>query len=568
VRGLSVDRLEGSREEVMMLGRYELDQLLRPWKSLRESPQRKDKKTEGWSRQQLHLISLKPRNDNRQEGTGGPNLENQDAARCDAGKGQWCPEQKSTEKQRGERAELMELVYHARNRFMDEDRGRRLNLIQFLLSLRRATWLALLCALCISRLAEAQYTAPGSGLSGPQVVTKESLDRQLEQSRWTLGGLRITPYAGISDITYQTNVFGTETGQANDFTANLHAGLDFMLPLGPNGYFTALIRPGYNWWQELSDQRQFVGLYEANIYGLFNRMSLDLSAGRNEQVERFTSEILQRAPTIQENIGLNLNLDLAKRIQINASGHLLQTTLEEPTRPDELEPLQAPLLNREEKRARLGLSFHGGDRWSFGLGIQEEATDFDQIALDRSNEGSSVFATVTLSGNRLAVGLDVVERSLRSRHGSGFADFDNQTGHFRVALHPGWRFDYFIYGSRSLSYSLVGNNSFFEVERIGAGLGASLSSRTGIRFYVESGQNLFTALEGQVASDDEDFRAFGGDLNFSIRENMSYRIGGERIRFESKVSGLVRSETRLNSGLSISFSRSLGPSGVTARGSR
>jgi hypothetical protein len=445
---------------------------------------------------------------------------------------------------------------------------------QVILSLQRVARLLCISTLFVSSLVEAQYNAPGSGLGERQIITKESLDQQLEASRWTLGGLRVTPYAGISEVTYQSNVFGTGTGSGgsggsgnsdsggvNDVTATFHAGLDLMLPLGTNSYFTAQFLPGYNWWKDLGDQRQIVGNYEANLYGLFNRMRLELSGSRSDQVERFSSEVLQRAPQTRDRVGLDLNIDLARRVQITASGSLLRTGLEEPNRPTELGLLGTPLLNRDEKTARLGLRFHAGDRWSFGLGLQEESTDFDSIDLDRSNDGSSLFATIKVQGNRLDFGLDVVERSLRARDQAAFANFDSQTGFFRMALHPGWRFDYFLYGSRSLTYSLLDNNSFFEEERAGLGIGGALSSRTRLQLFVESGQNLFTPLEGEIGSDDEDFTSYGGNLNYSITDNVSLRIGGERLRFESQITGISRSETRINSGLSISFGRSLGTSG-------
>ena len=137
------------------------------------------------------------------------------------------------------------------------------------------TALALLTALSTTLPASAQfsqYTEPG-GVLERGTSRKEQMEKAVENARWRLGPVRLSPWFTIRDAAYVSDVFAgsreTAPGQEeedSDFTITAGAGLQGFLPIGPKSYFTFDALPHYVYWQELDrEERVLRGGLEARF---------------------------------------------------------------------------------------------------------------------------------------------------------------------------------------------------------------------------------------------------------------------------------------------------------------
>src|SRR5688500_4493103 len=124
-----------------------------------------------------------------------------------------------------------------------------------------------------------QYTAPGSLLQR-STSRKEQMERALENARWRLGPLRLSPWFAIRDAADVSDAFsgssGDLAGQAEedpDFTISLGAGLQGFVPFGSKTFFTFDALPQYVWWQEQEERRRLNGYYGAGLSAFFNRLN-------------------------------------------------------------------------------------------------------------------------------------------------------------------------------------------------------------------------------------------------------------------------------------------------------
>lgn len=425
------------------------------------------------------------------------------------------------------------------------------------------TALALLSTLSATIPARAQfsqYTEPGSLLERGS-SRKEQMEDAVENARWRLGPVRLSPWFSIRDAAYVSDVFAgsrqSGPGEApgleeeeSDFTITAGAGLQGFLPLGPKSYFTFDALPNYVYWQKLEERRRLNGFYGASLLGFFNRLTLEATVRRAEEQGVLTPEFEQRIHSRQDRIEGLAEVELTPSLFLFTSGTALESgALAEDLGDDpRLPPFQE--LDREERVLRGGVELRFRERVRVAVGAERSEVDFLEPGHDRSNSGTSPLLEWGFTSPRLQLTGDVAFRSLEPEEGSEFVPFDKTTGQIQATWTPRWRLSYSAYANRNLVYSLEEDVSHFIAERVGLAITAKLGQESFVSLFGETGVHDYSA--GSELTREDDFTAYGTRISLSVRERVRFNVGVSRSEIDSPVPGLSRSLTVVQSSIEIS----------------
>jgi hypothetical protein len=403
-----------------------------------------------------------------------------------------------------------------------------------------------------------QYTAPGTLLSRP-TSKKEQMDKALENARWRVGPLRLAPWLSVRDAAYVSDVFagtlegGSDHGdEESDFTVTVGAGLQGYVPMGPKVFFTVDVLPQYVYWQKEIERRRLNGYYGVGLLGFFNRLNVQLLARRAEEQGVLSPEFEQRIHTRQDLVETTMELRLGRSFYLfgSASGQAVDP-LEEDLGIDPRLP-RFEDLHRDETALRAGVEVRPTDHLRLAVGVERTESDFADSARDRSNSGTAPLVEASYDGDHLHVSGTVVQRSLDPEPGSEFVPFDQTTGQFRVTLTPRWRLSYSVYGSRNLTYSIEPGYSQFTIDRAGASIGAKIGNDSNVNLFYETGSHDYDGTSAEAAFRQDDFQAYGTQVQLKLGERLRLNLGVQRTSLESGLTGFDRTLTTFQTSVEIS----------------
>ena len=396
-----------------------------------------------------------------------------------------------------------------------------------------------------------QYTPPGGPEQDPE-TRRQELERELEEARFNLGVVRIAPWATLRNVAYVRNFFDVGEQPPDDFTATVGAGLRAYVRNGPKATWTARVLPEYVWWARQEERRRIDGRYLLGFQGYFNRLTVEVQAGRQQQQRIVTPEVpvlvseRRDGGEVLVEVGLSSAFSLFTAYSVNQLDSLVDD-IDDP-RVQELDQ-----LNRDERVLRAGVRWEPRERWSFAVGAERSEVEFDRVTVDRSNEGVAPIAEVRFEGNRLEARADVAFRSLEAREGAVFVPYDRVTGGAAVFVEVSRVVTPSVYFSRGLIYSLFPQYAYLEDERLGAALNFDLGRRTRARLYAERGTNLYTPFLPLTPEREDDVTSYGGLLSFGLTRWLALEVSATRSRFESDIPGADRSYT--TAGATINLQR-------------
>jgi hypothetical protein len=395
-----------------------------------------------------------------------------------------------------------------------------------------------------------QYTPPG----GPQETEsrREQLERELGEARYRLGPIHIAPWATLRDVSYVRGIVFTGAPVPDDVTATAGAGFRAYLRNGPKATWTAQVLPEYVWWNRQTQRRQLNGRYSLGYSGFFNHLTLEVRAGRDQQQRIVTPEVLTPVSSRRDGAEILTELELSGAFSLFAavSANRQNNLVEDVSDPD---IANLRLLDRDERVERGGVRWRLNRRWSVALGGEHIAVDFThQGTLDRSHSGAASVTEVRFKGNRIAFKADAAFRSLSASRGAEFVPFKGVTGGGALTLgERGKRVSGSLYSSRSLVYSLSPLYAYLIDQRLGAALLVGFGQRTLGRFFVEGGNNDYTAFAATTPRRREDVSSYGASLTVTLRRSLSLAIEGLRSQYDSNLPGGDRSYTSVGTTISL-----------------
>jgi hypothetical protein len=408
--------------------------------------------------------------------------------------------------------------------------------------------------LCITGAATAraqypQYIFPGN-LGLPTATTEQTLLKSMGDAPWRLGAVRVQPWLGLRDVAYIDNVFGSADDPQSDLTLTFGAGLKAYLPVGEKVVLAAHILPEYVWWRDNDQLSDWHYRYGAGVFGFFNRMTLEVKGHATEQQGYVSAELERLEVSRTRGADALVDVDIAgpfaffAQAGVDKFDHGLGDT--EIAFNERLD-----VLDRDETFLRGGVKYNLGEDFSIGLGYEKTEASFDSNQRDRSNSGSGPVLVIHKAGSRVSVETNLGYRDIEADNGSEFQKWNALSGTGSVTFKPAGNFIYSLYGARNVVYSLYQDSSYFDDQKVGGSIEAHLGWRTALRGYYEDGKNDYEPLPGTPHRID-DFKAWGGDLQVKLSDQITLVLGITEMSFDSNLPGFDRDvtavRTRLNFG--------------------
>lgn len=391
-----------------------------------------------------------------------------------------------------------------------------------------------------------QYTPPGGPEERPE-SRKEEMERQVTEADHHLGRIHIAPWASLHDASYVRNLYssGGQGVAPNDYTATVGAGFRAYLRNGPKAVWRAQVLPEYVWWGKQPERRQLNGRYTLGFHGFFNRLTLEVQGGREQQQQVVTPEVPVPVSARNDQGEILAEIELSHALfaftatSVNRQKNLVKEI-------DDPAVNSIALLDREDRIARVGLRWQPREHWSVALGAERSETEFDRDVFDRSNAGTAPVAEARFEGRRLAVNLDAAARSLEARQGDAFVPFDGVTGNAAITLGSRGRLSGGVYGNRNLLYSLSQDYGYLTDQRLGLLLNVGFRQRTQVRFFAETGTNDYTAYRATAGRAEaprrqDDVTSYGASTNLRVGRLAVLGVQASRSKFDSNLAGNDRS---------------------------
>lgn len=397
-----------------------------------------------------------------------------------------------------------------------------------------------------------QYTPPGGPQEKPE-SRREELERQIEAAHYHLGAVRVAPWFALRDVAYVRSLFtSNQPALPNDLTATVGAGFRAYLRNGSKATWIGQVLPEYVWWQKQSQRRQLNGRYLLGFAGYFNRLTVEVQAGRQQQQQIVTPEV--PVPVSARNDGGDLlaELRLSRAVSLFAATSFNRTNnLVDDLRDPATGALR--LLDRDDRAERLGVRWRPERRWTVGVAGEHTESDFThQGALDRSNSGTAPLVEVRFRGNHLGLEAEAADRSLTARRGADLVPFHGVTGNAAITVGgEQTRAAATLYTNRTLVYSLSPVYSYFTDQRLGAALTVGFGQRTRWRVFVEGGRNDYTPFSPATPRRREDVSSYGGSLTFQLRPSLRLGIEGLRSHYDANLPGQSRTYSSIGATITL-----------------
>ncbi len=394
-----------------------------------------------------------------------------------------------------------------------------------------------------------QYTPPGGPVEKPE-SRRIQLERELKDARYHLGPVRIAPWASLHDLAYVHSLLVTGQHLPDDVTATGGAGFRAYLPNGEDAYWSLQVLPEYVWWLRQTGRRQLNGRYLLDFSGFFNRLTIEVRGGREQRQQLVSPEVTVPVSTRRDGGEVLAELRLSSAfsafgvVSINRQNNLVEDLGEPSTE-------QLSLLDSDEQIERAGVRWRPGPQWSVGLGAEHSEVRFLHGTLDRSNSGTAPLTELRFQAKNVGFQLDAAARSLEASRGAVFVPYHKVTGSAALLFGSEGRVGASIYTSRNLVYSLSPLYAYLDDQRLGTALTFKLGRRTRSRFFVEGGQNDYTAFSAATPHRRDDVASYGGALTFDIRGGLSFELQGLHSRFNSNLHGGDRTYSSIGATINL-----------------
>jgi len=388
----------------------------------------------------------------------------------------------------------------------------------------------------------AQYTPPGSTAPGMDIPSQEELTTRVEEARWRLGAIRLSPWLGIRDASFVVTT-DERNETEDDFTATAGAGLRAYLRTGPKVIWAAHAMPEYTWWKDAEDKRRLNGRYGVGVFAYLNRLELELSQRRREQQGFFSSEIQELTTTREDISRVALELHIAGRISL--FGAFLRSEFTN----REKRPLFVR-LDREEEIVRVGIRYHTPRGWMFGIGYEDGTNQFAEGARNLSNSETAELLEIAYDGDRFGARLHLGSQSMEPDEGSEFSSFESSTGSLDTLWRLSRNLSFSVYGHRQLRYSVQETYSRYLSDRFGLRFALGVSKST-LAFFAETGEDEFVSLDPGFPDRFDDVTAFGMTYHLLPRRVVGLSIGMVRSEYDSDLDSFDRDVTTWSASIEL-----------------
>lgn len=410
--------------------------------------------------------------------------------------------------------------------------------------------------LLASAAARAQDDVPSDRI----IPAEQEIRNDMARARLRLGPLRLIPSIDITNAGYDNNVYASSTEPVSDWTATVTAGFRFVLPVGSKMFLRADALPTYTWYDKLTERRFFGGLYNADLYGFFNRLSIRIGGGGSEVYRNYSTEFDSRVIDKTTDINGSLEVNVAGPIYVFGEGGYAKIRYDETgtVPPDGIPPPPdvRPVVdnNRNQTTYSAGVRYRRSSAFSTSVAYSETRSDYTNQELFRDNLSRGLLMGVLLSHQNLFLNLvggwreGVPDQSLYPKYSTG-------VGAFFLSYFPTHWLELRAGGRRRVVNSLSATNPYYFENRLSVAVAVELMARFLLRGYYEQGPNNYPVPQpgdnGDLVRRRDDARLYGGGLSVKIVRNVVATGSVTRHVYDSNIPTLSRDYTRFTAFLTF-----------------
>ena len=369
---------------------------------------------------------------------------------------------------------------------------------------------------------------------------REELRRDLEESRFRLGSLRIAPKLSIENLGYNNNINGSATDPVSDETGSLVVGARLTLPLSSKLALRADLFPAYIWYAHEVERRGLGGQLAGSFLAFFNHLTFIGSGYATLSDSVVSTETLAIQREAVRGAKGDLDLAIFRRLSIVGNGEWQRHHY---SSGGALNPTYDYSINdRTETAARAGLRYRYSDTVDVSAGVEGTWTDFENAPSERDNASRAAIVGVHVEKTGLIVNLSGAYRKGEARNGSTFPAYEEPTGSGYVSITVVRPLDVEFTGKRRISYS-VGSSPPYHLEtRWGAALLIRIGSHVTLHPAAEMGTNRYTVGDRpDPAGRVDDATVYGGAVEIALARNVTLGTSWRRERYDSNIDAFDRS---------------------------
>lgn len=384
------------------------------------------------------------------------------------------------------------------------------------------------------------------------IPIRDEIKRQIEESRFHLGPMRVTPVFALRNVGYNNNIFGTPDNVKSDYAATISAGVKTITPFGRKVFLLADVLPEYTWYAKYGEQNHGGQQLRGSLLGLFNRLSTDLTVEESKVVALISSETERPAQVKRSRQASSAELEIFERLSIfgGAEAERLRFTRDEvPGVPSS----GAQDLDRDENAFRGGVRYRFASYFDVSAQVEKTRAEFDFRPQSRDTQTTAYLVGVHYDRPKLFVNLAGGQRKGESFHGSSVPSFSGTTGSYFVSYALS-RSAVDVYGNRDLVFGL--SSPFFFETRTGAALNLRPGNRLFFRLFGEVGNNQYpTAVllpDGERIKRSDGVTTYGLGIGFRLFRKAALTILASNSDYNSNIDEFSRHVLRTTVGLSFS----------------
>ena len=384
------------------------------------------------------------------------------------------------------------------------------------------------------------------------VPAREELRRDLEESRFRLGPLRIAPSLSISNLGYNDNVNGSPTDPISDETGTLVAGARLTLPLSSKLALRADIFPAYMWYAHEVARRAFGGQGAGTFLALFNHLTFIGTGYASRSDSVVSPEVLAIQREDLRGAKGDLDLALLRRLSIVGNGEWQRRRYS--AGGAENATVDYSVNDRTDTAARAGLRYRFSETVDVSAGVEGTWTDFENSPAEKDNASRAAVVGAHVERPGLVVNLSAAYRKGEARNGSTFPAYVEPTGSGFVSVTVVRPLDVEFTGRRRISYSVGNTPPYYLETRWGGGLKIRAGSRVTLHGLVETGSNRYTVGDRpDPAGRVDDALAYGGSFEVVFGKVAVLGASYLRSRYDSNLDANDRTYNQF--GVTLTFGR-------------
>lgn len=405
----------------------------------------------------------------------------------------------------------------------------------------------------------------GGGVGGPSLADdsvplnrtipeKELISEDMSRARLRLGPVRILPSFSVWNAGYDSNVYGTSENPVSDWTFTVNAGARFLVPFGPKFVFRADAFPQYTWYHKLTDRDQFGGVYNASLYGFFNRLTTEFAGNYAQQYNRYSSEVDSLVFETSKSAVAKLELELSAKWSLFGRGEYQEVTYDQIQGPP-LQDIGVILNDRTSTAGRGGVRYHISPEWNVALLGEGTFSEFDITPNLRNNTSTAGLMSLEYNRPRFFVNLIGGWREGKGEDSAYFPDYSTGVGSFFMSWFPISWLEIQGFGHRSVTYSITLENPYYFENRIGGKINIQVGNRVLLRGYGLTGPNNYPRaqlVDGEPVKRRDDAEQYGGGFSILLWRPLVLSGLVNRTVYDSNIPGQSRAYTRYTAMFSFS----------------